>query len=75
MAPWPRGAHFRALRQRSVAFVVTYGDPGFYGKVGFQALSEDTVQAPIEVAPVSRTPYPAVNAEVNLVHFAALSPK
>jgi predicted N-acetyltransferase YhbS len=40
-----------------VAFVVTYGDPGFYGKVGFQAVSEDTVQAPIEVGvtPLPRT--------------------
>lgn len=39
-----------ALRQRCVAFVVTYGDPGFYGKVGFEALSEDTVRAPLTLS-------------------------
>jgi predicted N-acetyltransferase YhbS len=34
------------LKQRSVAVVVTYGDPSFYSKVGFQALSEAVIQAP-----------------------------
>ncbi len=34
------------LKQRSVAVVVTYGDPSFYSKVGFQALSEAIIQAP-----------------------------
>jgi len=29
------------LKKRSVSIVVTYGDPSFYSKVGFQALSEN----------------------------------
>lgn len=35
------------LKNRSVTLVVTYGDPAFYSKVGFQALSEDVIQAPL----------------------------
>ena len=34
------------LKKRSVSVVVTYGDPSFYCKVGFQALSEEFIQAP-----------------------------
>ena len=34
------------LEQRSVALVVTYGDPAFYSKLGFQALPEKVVRAP-----------------------------
>jgi len=34
------------LRKRAVSVVVTYGDPSFYSRVGFQALSEDFIQAP-----------------------------
>ena len=34
------------LKKRSAALVVTYGDPAFYAKVGFEALSEDVIQAP-----------------------------
>jgi predicted N-acetyltransferase YhbS len=34
------------LKKRSVSVVVTYGDPSFYSKIGFQALSEDFIQAP-----------------------------
>jgi predicted N-acetyltransferase YhbS len=34
------------LRCRSVDVVVTYGDPAFYAKTGFQALSENIIKAP-----------------------------
>jgi putative acetyltransferase len=38
------------LGKRSVNVVVTYGDPSFYSKVGFQALSENVVQAPLKLS-------------------------
>ena len=34
------------LKSRSVALVVTYGDPAFYAKTGFKTLSEDVIPAP-----------------------------
>jgi predicted N-acetyltransferase YhbS len=37
------------LKNRSVAVAITYGDPSFYSKVGFQALSENIIQAPLEL--------------------------
>ena len=40
----------RELKNRSVSVVVTYGDPAFYSKVGFQALSEDVLQAPLSLS-------------------------
>lgn len=38
------------MKNRSVAVAITYGDPSFYSKVGFQALSENTIQAPLELS-------------------------
>ena len=38
------------LKKRSASVAVTYGDPSFYSKVGFQALSEDIIQAPLELS-------------------------
>jgi putative acetyltransferase len=38
------------LRKRSVNVAVTYGDPAFYSKVGFQALSENVIQAPLKLS-------------------------
>ncbi len=35
------------LKNRAVAVAVTYGDPALYAKVGFKALSEDIIQAPL----------------------------
>ncbi len=35
------------LRNRSVDVVVTYGDPAFYSRVGFQALPENVIKAPL----------------------------
>jgi putative acetyltransferase len=34
------------LKNRSASLAVTYGDPAFYSKTGFQTLSEDVIQAP-----------------------------
>lgn len=38
------------LKSRSVDVVITYGDPAFYSRVGFQALSEDVIQAPVRLS-------------------------
>ncbi|MBN2864986.1 MAG: N-acetyltransferase [Thiotrichales bacterium] len=38
------------LKKRSANVVVTYGDPSFYSKVGFQALSENLIQAPLKLS-------------------------
>ncbi len=38
------------VKKRSVAVVITYGDPSFYSKVGFQALSENIIQAPLKLS-------------------------
>ncbi|WP_062260437.1 GNAT family N-acetyltransferase [Endozoicomonas arenosclerae] len=34
------------LRENGVELALTYGDPGYYSKVGFQAISEETIKAP-----------------------------
>lgn len=36
----------KEMKNQSVAAVVTYGDPCYYSKVGFQPLSESVIQAP-----------------------------
>jgi predicted N-acetyltransferase YhbS len=33
-----------------VNVAVTYGDPSFYSKVGFQTLSENVIQAPLKLS-------------------------
>lgn len=38
------------LKDRSVNVAITYGDPSFYSKVGFQPLSESVVQAPLKLS-------------------------
>lgn len=38
------------LKNRSATLVVTYGDPAFYSKVGFQALSENVIRAPLPLS-------------------------
>ncbi|WP_178861604.1 GNAT family N-acetyltransferase [Thiomicrorhabdus cannonii] len=38
------------LKKRSVNVAVTYGDPAFYSKVGFQPLSENLIQAPLKLS-------------------------
>ena len=44
------GYGLNELKERSVRVAVTYGDPSFYSKVGFQALSEDVLAAPLELS-------------------------
>ncbi|ARN72873.1 GNAT family N-acetyltransferase [Oceanicoccus sagamiensis] len=34
------------LREHGVALLLTYGDPAYYGKVGFKPISEQVVKAP-----------------------------
>jgi len=49
--------------------VVTYGDPSFYSKVGFQPLSENVIQAPLMLSmpegwlgqSLTKEPIPTVN--------------
>ncbi|MGD8590238.1 MAG: N-acetyltransferase [Chromatiales bacterium] len=38
------------LKNRSVAVAITYGDPSFYSKVGFQPLPESVIQAPLKLS-------------------------
>ena len=38
------------LKRRSVAVAITYGDPSFYSKVGFQSLSQRVIQAPLKLS-------------------------
>jgi len=38
------------IKNRSVEVVVTYGDPSFYSKLGFQPLSENVIQAPLKLS-------------------------
>ena len=38
------------LKNRSVAVVITYGDPSFYSKAGFQSLSENIIRAPLKLS-------------------------
>ncbi|MEM1395825.1 MAG: N-acetyltransferase [Pseudomonadota bacterium] len=39
-----------ALREAGVDVAMTYGDPNFYGKVGFRPLSEDAVPSPLPLS-------------------------
>ena len=38
------------LKNRSVAVAITYGDPSFYSRAGFKALSENVIRAPLELS-------------------------
>lgn len=38
------------LKNRTIDVAVTYGDPAFYSKVGFQTLSENVIQAPLNLS-------------------------
>ena len=38
------------LKTKGVDWLVTYGDPQFYAKTGFQALSETLIQAPFHLS-------------------------
>ncbi|MGH1461119.1 MAG: GNAT family N-acetyltransferase [Neptuniibacter sp.] len=57
------------LKKRSASVAVTYGDPSFYSKVGFHALSENVIQAPLKLSmpfgwlgqSLTGEPIPAIN--------------
>lgn len=57
------------LKKRSVHVAVTYGDPSYYSKVGFQPLSEQVIQAPQKLSmpfgwlgqSLSAEPIPVIN--------------
>jgi len=38
------------LKNRSAGVAITYGDPAFYSKAGFQPLSEAVIQAPLPLS-------------------------
>ncbi len=38
------------LKSRGVGLIFTYGDPGFYSKVGFSPISESLVEAPLNLS-------------------------
>jgi predicted N-acetyltransferase YhbS len=38
------------MRKHGVRVVITYGDPAFYSKLGFRPLSQDIIQAPLELS-------------------------
>ena len=40
----------KELKRRAISVAVTYGDPSFYSKVGFQALSENVIQPPLKLS-------------------------
>ena len=40
----------RALKDKGVRLVITYGDPRFYSKVGFHPISQDAIRAPLELS-------------------------
>ena len=63
------GQALEALRSDGVDVVVTYGDPAFYGKVGFAPLSQDTAQPPL---PLSR-PEGWLGRALNADGFAPLA--
>lgn len=64
------------LRMRSATLVVTYGDPAFYSRVGFQALSEDVIRAPLPLSmpegwlgqPLSGEAFPILNSRPSCDH-------
>ncbi len=57
------------LKNRSVSFVITYGDPAFYSKVGFQHLPENVIQPPLKLSmpegwlarSLNEEPIPSIN--------------
>ncbi len=38
------------LRERGVAVALTYGDPAYYARIGFEPLSESTIRAPLPLS-------------------------
>lgn len=38
------------MKSKAVDIIVTYGDPSFYSKVGFQQITEDIIKAPFKLS-------------------------
>jgi len=38
------------FRAKDIDLIITYGDPNYYGKVGFASLSEETIKAPFPLS-------------------------
>lgn len=38
------------MKNEGVSIVITYGDPAFYSKVGFQQLSQEVIKSPLELS-------------------------
>ncbi|MEN8226404.1 MAG: N-acetyltransferase [Bacteroidota bacterium] len=57
------------VKKRSVNVAITYGDPSFYAKVGFEPLSENVIQAPLKLSmpmgwlgqSLTEDPIPSIN--------------
>jgi len=43
------GSAIASLKAEGVELVLTYGDPGYYSKVGFRPLAEDVIKPPFEL--------------------------
>jgi putative acetyltransferase len=41
---------FEALRSEGIQIVITYGDPNYYGRVGFMPITEDHARAPLPLS-------------------------
>lgn len=39
----------KTLKENGIELIFTYGDPSFYSKVGFQAIEETQIQAPLKL--------------------------
>lgn len=37
------------MKKRGAAIVVTYGDPAYYGRLGFNAIGQDVIPPPFEL--------------------------
>ncbi|HBG95377.1 MAG TPA: GNAT family N-acetyltransferase [Chromatiaceae bacterium] len=63
------------LKNRSVDIAITYGDPSFYSKVGFEALPESVIRAPLKLTmpqgwlgqSLTQEPIPTINEPVACV--------
>lgn len=44
------GHGLKVLQDQGVSVAMTYGDPSFYAKVGFRAVSPDAIQAPFALS-------------------------
>lgn len=68
-------AGLKALKKRDVTVVVTYGDPAYYAKVGFQVLPEAVIQAPQKLSmpqgwlgqSLTSAPIPAISGQPSCV--------